>query len=99
MLQLLVPAANRLRFSPMTKIVNLNDLFPGKVSVQQAQHVADTIQAQDYADCDVQLRGCAPTWAHLMVAGKLFATAQSISFVIDDGKGGLPVLVYKKPSA
>jgi hypothetical protein len=39
----------------------------------------------------VHLVGCAPTWAHLLVAGKLFPVVAKLDFVIDDGKDGKPV--------
>ena len=80
----------------MEKVIDLNDLFPGKVSVQGALTGLQTWDKSVYSGQDVLLRGCAPTWAHLMVAGQLVGIVKSIGFLIDDGKGGTTVEVYRK---
>ena len=76
--------------------IDLNDLVPGKVSVETAKMALARWNNSFCFERDVYLQGCSPTWAHLMVAGKLFGVANSITFVIDNGKDGVPVLVYKR---
>jgi hypothetical protein len=68
--------------------IDLNDLFPPKTG---PEGVAAKLQSWDtaiYKDCDIVLTGCSPTWAHLLVAGKLWGIARSLAFHLDDGKSG-----------
>lgn len=72
-------------------ILDLNTAFPGKsnpqtFAAQVAQH-----DFAPYAGQRVQLHGCAPTWAHLIVAVRLFAIGADVDFLIDDGKEGIVV--------
>ncbi len=77
-------------------VLDLNDIFPPKSSVQTVQSKISQWDTAPYKDKHVQLKGCSPTWAHLIVAGRLFGTASAIDFIMDDGKGGVPVPVYNK---
>lgn len=76
-------------------ILNLNTLFPGKPSPQD---FSGRVAAHDFSDCTgqhVQLRGCAPTWAHLIVAARLLPIVSGIDFLIDDGKSGIVVPIVR----
>ena len=77
-------------------VIDLNDLFPVKSSVQAVQDMLSGWDVSPYKDKPVQIRGCSPTWAHLMVAGKLFESAASIDFLMDDAKGGVPIPIYRR---
>ena len=77
-------------------VVDLNDLFPVKASVRDVQEKISGWDTAPYKGKDVQIRGCSPTWAHLIVAGKLFGTAASVDFLMDDAKGGVSIPVYRK---
>ena len=76
--------------------VDLNDIFPVKASVQDVQAKLSSWDVSSFKDKSVQIRGCSPTWAHLMVMGKLVGTASSIEFLLDDAKGGIAVPVYQR---
>lgn len=78
-------------------VIDLNDLFPVKSSPQAVQEKVAGWDVSPYKDKPVQIRGCSPTWAHLIVAGKLFGTAASVDFLMDDAKGGVPIPIYRKP--
>ena len=77
-------------------VIDLNDLFPAKASVQNVQEKIAQWDVSPYKDKPVEIRGCSPTWAHLIVAGRLFGTASSIDFLLDDAKGGIPIPIYRK---
>ncbi len=77
-------------------VVDLNDLFPPKSSPSDVQAKVSGWDVASYKDKPVQMRGCSPTWAHLIVAAKLFGTAASIDFLMDDAKGGVSIPVYRK---
>lgn len=77
-----------------TVVLDLNDLFPPKSSAQNVQQKLSTLDLAPYKGKKVQLKGCSPTWAHLMVAGKLFGTALAIDFILDDAKGGIVLPIY-----
>jgi hypothetical protein len=79
-----------------TIVIDLNDLFPAKASVAAVQEKIALWDVSSYKDKPVQIRGCSPTWAHLIVAAKLFGTASSLDFLMDDAKGGVAVPVYRK---
>ena len=77
-------------------VVDLNDIFPVKASVKDVQEKIAKWDVSPYKDREVQIRGCSPTWAHLIVAGKLFGTAASVDFLMDDAKGGVSIPVYRR---
>ena len=78
-------------------VIDLNDLFPAKASIQTVREKIAAWDVAPYKDRPVEIRGCSPTWAHLMVAGKLFGEVSSITFLMDDAKGGVPIPVYSRP--
>lgn len=81
----------------MEKItLDLNDIASGKVELASFQQKVSALDVSAYQGKHVQLTGCAPTWAHLLVAGKLFPVVGALDFVIDDGKDGKPVSVLTK---
>lgn len=78
-------------------LLDLNDLT-GSAPVQLATF-AEKVKALDvepYRDREVRIKGCAPTWAHLMVAGRLFPVVRKLEFLLDDGKDGHPLPVFEK---
>lgn len=77
-------------------ILDLNDIASGKVELSSFQQKVSALDMALYKDKHVQLTGCAPTWAHLLVAGKLFPVVSGLDFVIDDGKDGKPVSILTK---
>ena len=81
----------------MEKItLDLNDMASGKVELASFQQKVAELDLANYQGKHVQLTGCAPTWAHLLVAGRLFPVVGALDFVIDDGKDGKPVSVLTK---
>ena len=80
-------------------VIDLNELFPVKASVQMVQEKLAGWDVSPYKGKAVQLRGCSPTWAHLIVAGKLFGTATAIDFLQDDAKGGVSIPIYSRAPA
>lgn len=75
--------------------LDLNDIASGKVELATFQEKVNSLDTSSYQGKHVQLTGCAPTWAHLLVAGKLFPIVSGLDFVIDDGKDGKIVEVLK----
>jgi hypothetical protein len=82
--------------STETVALDLNDIASGKVELANFKDKLNTIDFNAYKDKRVQLQGCAPTWAHLLVAGKLFGIAAGVDFILDDGKDGKVIEVLKK---
>jgi hypothetical protein len=82
----------------MADIVKLDpsDLAGGRVEFATFPSKVASLDPETYRGKHVQLEGCSPTWAHLLVAGRLFPTAAAVDFVIDDGKGGKVVEVFRK---
>ena len=80
-------------------ILDLNDLASGKVELASFQQKVSSLDISSYEGKHVQLAGCAPTWAHLLVAGKLFPVVAGLDFLIDDGKEGKAVSVFQERSS
>jgi hypothetical protein len=82
----------------MAEIVKLDpsDLAGGRVEFATFPGKLEAFNVETYRGKHVQLEGCSPTWAHLLVAGKLFPFADAVDFIIDDGKGGKVVEVFRK---
>jgi len=72
------------------------DIAGGRVEFGSFPAKLEAFNVQTYAGKHVQLEGCSPTWAHLLVAGKLVPHVAALDFVIDDGKEGKVVEVYRK---
>lgn len=81
----------------MEKIVlDLNDLATGKVELASFKSKVDALDIAPYHGRHVQLAGCAPTWAHLLVAAKLFPHVAGLDFLLDDGKEGKAIPLFTK---
>ena len=76
----------------MTKI-DLMDLAGGKVEFKSFSQKLESVDWDSYKGQDVQLKGCAPTWAHLLVAGRLFGKASKVEFLMDDRAGAVPIRI------
>ncbi len=77
-------------------VLDLNDIASGKVELASFQQKLTSFDVSPYKGKHVQLVGCAPTWAHLLVAGKLFPIVSALDFVIDDGKEGKAVELLRR---
>lgn len=75
-------------------VIDLNDIANGKVELSSFRSKLENLDLSTYHGKEVQVRGCAPTWAHLLVAGRLFGKVKRLEFLMDDGKQGVPVEVY-----
>ncbi|MBV9079989.1 MAG: hypothetical protein JO102_02595 [Elusimicrobia bacterium] len=82
----------------MSEVVKLDpaDVAGGRVEFASFPSKLASLDVEAYRGKHVQLEGCAPTWAHLLVAGKLFNVAAAVDFVVDDGKSGKAVEVFRK---
>jgi len=78
-------------------ILDLNDIASGKVELGSFKAKLEGMDLSSYHGKEVQIRGCAPTWAHLLVAGKLFGKVKRLEFLLDNGQDGLPIEVWKHP--
>lgn len=76
--------------------LDLNDLSEGGVQLGTFKEKLATFDVSPYKGQHVQIKGCAPTWAHLMVAGKLFPVVSALDFLLDDGKGGKTIEIFPK---
>jgi hypothetical protein len=87
----------RTKFYGMTDTVqlDLNDIASGKVELASFKAKIDSMDFSTYQGKRVQLSGCAPTWAHLLVASKLFPLVSGLDFLLDDGKDGQAIPVLK----
>ena len=83
------------RLNAVAEILDLNTLVSGPVKLEAFRDRLAGFDVSPYAGKHVQLKGCAPTWAHLMVAGKLFGVAHCVDFLMDDKKGPQPIEVYR----
>ena len=90
-----VPAAS-LSVSDEKISIDLNDLFPVKSSPAMVQEKVAQWDVSAYKDKNIQISGCSPTWAHLIVAGKLFGTASAVEFLMDDGKDGVAIPIFRR---
>ena len=79
----------------MSEVLDLNDIAAGKISVDGFRQKLEAFDLTKYDGKHVQIKGCAPTWAHLMVATRLQGKAQALDFLIDDGKGGITVEIFR----
>ena len=76
-------------------ILDLNEIATGKVELKTFQEKLESLNWDQYAGQEVQIKGCAPTWAHLLVAARLFGKVKKLEFLMDDRKGGVPVEVFR----
>ena len=80
-------------------ILDLNDIAKGKLDRESFSEKLGHIDWGQYDGQDVAIKGCAPTWAHLMVAGRLFGRVAKLNFLMDDGKGGVPIPVFERSAS
>ena len=80
-------------------VLDLNDIASGKVELASFQQKVQSLDITPYRNQHVQLTGCAPTWAHLLVAAKLSPVVSGLDFVIDDGKDGKVIEILNKLTA
>ncbi len=76
--------------------LDLNDIASGKVELASFTTKVNSMDFSSYKGKRVQLAGCAPTWAHLIVAAKLFPLASAVDFLLDDGKDGKVIPILNK---
>lgn len=79
----------------MTEVIDLTELL-GRVELDSFQEKLEKLDLSPYYGKKVQLRGCAPVWAHLAVAARLIGRVEELEFLVDDGKGGRPLPLYKR---
>ena len=79
----------------MAKVLDLNDIATGKVEFKSFAQKLESVDWDSYRGQEVQIKGCAPTWAHLLVAGRLFGRAAKVEFLMDDRQGAVPIEIYK----
>lgn len=77
------------------EVLNLDDLL-GLVQLDDFQEKLEEVDFSRYAGKRVQLRGCAPVWAHLAVAAKLIPQVEELEFLVDDGKEGRAIPLYSR---
>lgn len=76
-----------------TVILDLNAVASGPVSLDTFKEALGKFDFKPYRGKQVQLRGCAPTWAFLLVYERLRPLAPKIDYLIDDSKRGIPIPV------
>lgn len=76
--------------------IDLNDIATGKVELASFTEKLKTLDISSYQGKRVQLAGCAPTWAHLLVAAKLFPIVSGLDFILDDGKDGKTIPFFTR---
>ena len=79
----------------MSEVLDLNDIAKGKIDVAGFRAKLDAFNLAPYEGKHVVLKGCAPTWAHLLVASRLVGKVTALDFLIDDGKAGIPVEIKR----
>ena len=77
------------------EVLNLDDVL-GLVQLDGFQEKLEAVGFTQYAGKRVQLRGCAPVWAHLAVAARLIPQVEELEFLVDDGKEGRAIPLYSK---
>jgi hypothetical protein len=78
----------------MKEILDLNDIVMGRVELETFKEKLDGFDLTAFEGKEVQIRGCAPVWAHLMVAGRLFGRVKSLEYLLDDGDDGIPITIF-----
>lgn len=79
----------------MTEVLDLTELL-GRIEFDTFEEKLRELDLTPYVGKRVQMRGCAPVWAHLAVAAKLFGNVAELEFLVDDGKEGKPLKVYTR---
>ncbi len=79
----------------MTEVLDLTELM-GRIELDTFEERLGELDLSPYYGKRVQMRGCAPVWAHLVVAAKLIGSVEELEFLVDDGKEGKPLSVYRR---
>lgn len=79
----------------MSEVLDLNDIAKGRIDVAGFRAKLDAFDLSRFSGKHVVLKGCAPTWAHLLVASRLAGKVTALDFLIDDGKSGIPVEIQR----
>ncbi len=80
---------------PMSEVLDLDELL-GRIEFDTFAEKLEGLDLKYYFGKRVQLRGCAPVWAHLAVAARLIGNVEELEFLVDDGKNGIPMKVYQR---
>jgi hypothetical protein len=73
----------------LEKIVLNTDILAGmdgKVNEASVRMKYPQLNPEDYRGKHVVVKGCAPTWAVMLLQHKLYGVAAKLSFVLYDGK-------------
>lgn len=79
-------------------VLDLNSIVSGPVGIENFKSAVEAFDFSPYYDKHIQLRGCAPSWAFLMVYEKLSSHVFAVDYLLDDGKRGVPIVI-KTPLA
>ncbi|MEE9236730.1 MAG: hypothetical protein V3U52_02945 [Thermoplasmata archaeon] len=79
----------------MTEVLDLTELL-GRIELDTFEKKLQELDLSPYMGKRVQMRGCAPVWAHLAVAAKLIGNVEELEFLVDDGREGKPLRVYRR---
>lgn len=78
---------------------DMNSEFPGRADMLSFPEKISGHDFTPWSGKHVQLRGCAPTWAHLLVAAQLLPIVGQLDFMIDDGGEGKVVPISMADNA
>ena len=73
----------------LEKVILNNDVLAdctGKVNDKSVAESLPRFKAEDYRGKHVVMKGCAPTWAVMMIQHRLEGVAAKLSFALYDGK-------------
>ncbi|MFQ5837754.1 MAG: hypothetical protein ACE5HJ_03120 [Thermoplasmata archaeon] len=79
----------------MKEVLDLTELL-GRIELETFQEKLEHVDLSPYYGKRVQMRGCAPVWAHLAIAAKLIGRVDELEFLVDDGREGRPLPIYRK---
>jgi hypothetical protein len=79
----------------MKDVIDLTELL-GRIELDTFEDKLKELDLTPYYGKRVQMKGCAPVWAHLAVAAKLIGKVEELEFLVDDGKGGRPLSLYRR---
>lgn len=77
----------------MKVAIDLSEIAKGKITEDGFREKLEKIDLDSYKGKIVQLKGCAPTWAYLLMAWKLFGKVSGLEFLDYNGQS---VPIYKE---
>lgn len=77
----------------MPELLDLDEVL-GRIDFDSFPQRLEELDLSPYYGKRVQMRGCAPVWAHLAVAARLVGHVEELEFLVDDGQEGRAVRVY-----